>query len=257
MADRGSWQRELESELRAAGRAVAVPPAPDLTGAVRQRLETQPGRRRHLPVLGTGGSRRWLGWRAALVGLVTIAVLLIATPQGRAAITGVLRFAGIELRQGKGPTPAPGRRAALPGEQRRTLAEARRRASFPILVPAALGSPDQVTVSDGGRVVTLTYTGTAYGQLRLDEFAGHLDMLIFQKFIQFGHVTRVRVNGSTGLWLTGPHDLVYVNDSGIPVSASARMTTGNTLIWGTRRVALRLEGRLGKAAALAIAGSAR
>jgi hypothetical protein len=35
------------------------------------------------------------------------------------------------------------------------------------------------------------------------------------------------------------------------------MTTGNTLIWGTGPVVLRLEGRLGKAAALAIAGSAR
>jgi len=50
---------------------------------------------------------------------------------------------------------------------------------------------------------------------------------------------------------------VYINDAGIPVSASARMTTGNTLIWGTGRVALRLEGRVGKAAALAIASSAR
>ena len=43
---------------------------------------------------------------------------------------------------------------------------------------------------------------------------------------------------------------------GTPATASARLTTGNTLIWGTRQVALRLEGNLGKAAALAIAGSA-
>jgi hypothetical protein len=257
MADQGRWQREVESELRAASRAVAVPAAPDLTGAVRQRLETHASRRRHLPVLGTGSSRRRLGWRAALVGLVTIAVLLIATPQGRAAITGVLRFAGIELRQGRGPAPAPGHSASLPGEQRMTLAEARRHAHFPILVPAVLGKPDQVVVSDGGRVVSLMYSRTAHGQLRLDEFAGHLDLLIFEKFIAFARVTHVRLNGSTGLWLTGPHDLVYINDAGVPVSASARMTTGNTLIWSTGRVVLRLEGRLGKAAALAIAGSAR
>jgi hypothetical protein len=257
MADQGKWQREVESELRAAGRSVAVPAAPDLTGAVRQRLETRHRRRRHLPALGTATSRRRLGWRAALVGLVTIAVLLIATPQGRAAITGVLRFAGIELRQGRGPAPAPGRRASLPGEQRMTLAEARRRASFPLLVPAVLGSPDQVVVSGGGRVVSLIYTRTVHGQLRLDEFAGHLDPLLFEKFIQFSHVTRIQVNGSHGLWLTGPHDLIYVSSDGIPVSASARMTTGNTLIWGTSRVVLRLEGRLSRAAALAIARSAR
>jgi hypothetical protein len=39
--------------------------------------------------------------------------------------------------------------------------------------------------------------------------------------------------------------------------ASARLTTGNTLIWGTQQVALRLEGNVGKVAALTIASSAR
>jgi hypothetical protein len=112
-------------------------------------------------------------------------------------------------------------------------------------------------VSGGGRVVSLIYTRTAYGQLRLDEFAGHLDRMVFEKFIHLGQVRQVRVNGSSGLWLTGPHDLVYINSDGIPVAASARMTTGNTLIWGTSWVVLRLEGRLGKAAALAIARTAR
>jgi hypothetical protein len=39
--------------------------------------------------------------------------------------------------------------------------------------------------------------------------------------------------------------------------ASARLTTGSTLIWGAPRVVLRLEGGFGKAAALAVAASAR
>ena len=234
-----------------------MPPASDLTAAVRQRLEESRIRRHRVPAPGPGALRRQLGWRAALVAVAALLAVLIATPQGRAAITGVLRFAGVELRQGRGPAPAHGRRASLPGEQRTTLAQARHLASFPILVPAALGRPDEVAVGDRGRVVSLIYTRTPHGLLRLDEFAGHLDALVFEKFIAFGHVTRVRVSGSTGLWLTGPHELVYINDAGIPVSASARMTTGNTLIWGTGRVALRLEGRVGKAAALAIASSAR
>ena len=45
-----------------------------------------------------------------------------------------------------------------------------------------------------------------------------------------------------------------------PRSHSRRLgplTTGNALIWGTRQVALRLEGNLGTTAALAIASSAR
>jgi hypothetical protein len=70
-------------------------------------------------------------------------------------------------------------------------------------------------------------------------------------------VTKVEVNGAEGLWIKGPQELMYITRSGIPAVASARLTTGNTLIWATRQVALRLEGNLSKAAALAIASSAR
>jgi len=65
------------------------------------------------------------------------------------------------------------------------------------------------------------------------------------------------VNGFEGLWIKGPHELVYITRNGYAATASARLTTGNTLIWGTRQVALRLEGDLSKTAALAIASSAR
>jgi len=65
------------------------------------------------------------------------------------------------------------------------------------------------------------------------------------------------VNGIKALWIKGPHELVYVTRDGYEAAASARLTTGNTLIWDTRQVAVRLEGNLGKTAALAIAGSAR
>jgi hypothetical protein len=64
------------------------------------------------------------------------------------------------------------------------------------------------------------------------------------------------VNGRKGLWIKGPHVLMYITRDGTPAAASARLTTGNTLIWGTGQVALRLEGNLSKAAALAIASSA-
>jgi hypothetical protein len=127
---------------------------------------------------------------------------------------------------------------------------------FPILVPAALGRPAGVVVSDGGRVVSLTYRRTPYGQLRMDEFAGHLDPVYFEKFVYFSNVTEVEVAGTKALWIKGPHELMYVSRDGTPAMASARLTTGNTLIWGTRQVALRLEGNLGKTAALAIASSA-
>jgi hypothetical protein len=256
MADRAGWQRAVESELRAVGRELEVPSASDLTAAVRQRLEGRPAGRRHVPALWTGISRRRLAWRAALVVVVAFLAVLIATPQGRAVIIHVFRFAGVELRQEPGPVRSPGSSASLPGERQMSLKEARHQVSFPILVPAALGRPGEVVVSDGGRVVSLIYPRTPYGQVRMDEFAGHLDPVFFQKFVHFGNVTEVEVNGTKGLWIKGPHVLMYITRDGTPATASARLTTGNTLIWGTRQVAFRLEGNLGKTAALAIANSA-
>jgi hypothetical protein len=248
----------VEAELRELGRELDVPPAASLTGAVRQRLEgpaaqsSQPARR------GPGILRRWRpAWRAALIVAAVLLALLVATPQGRAVVTHVLRFAGIELQQEPGPAPSPRNSAALPGERRMSLAQARRHVSFPILVPEALGRPSEVVVSDGGRVASLIYRQTPYGEVRMDEFAGHLDPVFFQKFIQVGDVTVVRVNGRKGMWVKGPHVLMYITRDGTPAAASARLTTGNTLIWGAPQVALRLEGNLTKTEALAIASSAR
>jgi hypothetical protein len=248
----------VEAELRDLGRKLDVPPAASPAAAVRQRLEGPAAPRRRGVPWGKGAAGWWRpAWRAALVVLAVLAALLVATPQGRAVVTHVLRFAGIELQQEPGPAPSPRSSAALPGERRMSLAEARRRVSFPILVPAALGRPSEVVVSDGGRVASLIYRQTPHGLVRMDEFAGHLDPVFFQKFIHLGDVTEVRVNGRKALWIKGPHELLYITRDGTPAAASARLTTGNTLIWGTRRVALRLEGDLSKTAALAIASSAR
>jgi hypothetical protein len=256
VADRALWLGAVESELRAAGRDLEVPPAGDPTAAVRRRLEGQ-GARRQRP--------RTLRWRAALAVLAVLtacAVVVIATPQGRAAISHVFRFGGVELRQGTGPerpatSSASTSGASLPGEQRMSLAQARRQVSFPILVPAALGPPGQVVVSDGGRVVTLVYPRTPYGQVRMDEFAGRVDQIYFEKIGYMGHVTKVEVNGGKALWIKGPHELVYIKRDGTTATAPPRLTTGNTLLWGTGQAALRLEGDFGEKAALTIARSAR
>jgi len=256
VADRTGWQGVVESELRAVGRELAVPPASDLTAAVRRRLEGQAVSRR-LPAVGAGALRRQLRWRAALVVVVALLAVLIAAPQGRAVIIGVWRFAGVELSQGPGPMASPRSSASLPGERRMSLEQARRQVSFPILVPAALGRPGEVVVSDGGRVVSVIYRRAPYGLVRIDEFDGHLDQVYFRKFVPLSNAARVEVNGFKGLWIKGPHELVYITRNGYAATASARLTTGNTLIWGTRQVALRLEGDLSKTAALAIASSAR
>src|SRR5712691_8877400 len=200
MADRTEWQRALESELRALGRELEVPVAGDVTGAVRQRLQGRAAGRGHLRAMGTGivGHRR--GRRAVLVAVVALLALLIGTPQGRATLVGLFRFAGIEFRQEPGPVRSAGHGASLPGERRTSLGMARHQVSFPILVPAALGRPSEVVVSDRGRVASLIYLGTPYGQVRLDEYAGHVDSIYFQKIVYFRNVSEVEVNGARGIW---------------------------------------------------------
>jgi hypothetical protein len=250
------WRDALASELRGLSPRLDVPPAAEQATAVRRRLESQqrPGVRAKPPARQPARIPR-PRWRAALIVVLTLVALAAAIPQSRAVIAHVLRFDGVELRQAPGPSPAP--HPSLPGEQRMPLGQARQQVAFPVLVPAKLGQPAAVTVSDGGRVATLVYDRTPYGQVRLDEFDGHLDPVYFQKFVQVGNVTEVRLNGTEGLWVAGPQEIVYVRRDGMIAAASARLTTGSTLIWGTPRVALRLEGGFSEAAALAVAASVR
>jgi hypothetical protein len=70
-------------------------------------------------------------------------------------------------------------------------------------------------------------------------------------------VSQARVNGREALWIKGPQEVVYITRDGTPAAAPPRLTAGNTLLWGTGRAALRLEGDFGETAALAIARSAR
>jgi hypothetical protein len=250
------WRDALESELRALSPRLDVPPAAEQATSVRQRLQAQQRRDTRPQLIARRRGRiLYPRWRAALVVALTVVALAAAIPQSRAVIAHVLRLDGVELRQAPGPSPAP--HPSLPGEQRMPLEQARQRVAFPILVPAKLGRPDVVTVSDGGRVATLIYDRAPYGQVRLDEFEGHLDPVYFEKFVHMGNVTKVRLDGTNGLWVTGPQVIVYVGSDGMDVAASARLTTGNTLIWGTPRVALRLEGGFSEATALAVAASAR
>ena len=117
----------MEAELRELGRELDVPPAASPAAAVRQRLEGPAVQRPHPAPRGTGILRRWRpAWRAALIVVAVLAVLLAATPQGRAVVTHVLRFAGIELQQEPGPAPSPRSNAALPGERRMSLAQDRK-----------------------------------------------------------------------------------------------------------------------------------
>ncbi|MBP2704895.1 hypothetical protein JOL79_13830 [Microbispora sp. RL4-1S] len=236
---------DLAGELVALGESLneslrdQAPPPSAVARAVRARIERE--RAEADGRAPASGRRRPPFWRRRLtisrrrlaVALaVVLAVLLGATPQGRAAVTSVLRFAGVEIHVG-GPGPLPtGLPSPLPGERRVTLGEAREAARFPVAVPSALGEPRDVRIADGARVVTLLWPG-----IRLDEYDGTLTV-VFHK--ELGPPWPDEVPEVGGWWIRQPHALSYVPASG--GEARDERVAGPTLIWQRGMVGLRLEG---------------
>ncbi len=223
--DRFGRFADLEADLRALGEALEVPAPPpaDVARAVRTRLAE--------PVVRVRRAPRRL---TALVAVFLVALIAV-TPQGRAAVVTMLRFAGVEISVG-GPGPLPtGVPRPLPDERRVTLDEARQAARFPIAMPSALGDPSDIRIADGGRVVTLLWPG-----LRLDEFDGTLEV-VFRK--DLGEPWPLQVSGVNGWWIRQPHAVSYVpRHGGAP---REERVAGPTLIWqrdtGDVNVGMRLE----------------
>jgi hypothetical protein len=183
------------------------------------------------------------------------AVLVAVVPPARAAVahavTAVLDFAGVRVRQGgSGPAPTP---SPLPSVHSVPLDRARQLAHFPIAAPTALGVPDDVQLADPGpdgapRVVSLIYRG---GAVRLDEFDGRLN-LTFLKSQGPPAVEWAPVGQWDGLWLATPHTIEYVDRSGAVHHETAR-SAGPTLVWTDNQVTYRLEGLSTIDSAIAIA----
>jgi hypothetical protein len=239
---------ELVEELRELGSWLETP-APDMAPAVRARLAQPPAASTRFAAV----PRRWL----VAVAAVVVALAIALVPQSRAAVahavTGLLRFAGVEVRQGE-PSPAVSP-SPLPSLRSAGLDEARRRAHFTVGVPARLGVPDDVQIADPApdgapRVVSLLYRA---GTVRLDEFDGRLD-LAFMKTMATNDSQWVDVRGVTGLWFPTPHGVTYVDRLGVTHEETSRMA-GSTLVWNDGAVTYRLEGALSLEEATAIAVS--
>ncbi|GAA1016092.1 hypothetical protein Aple_011770 [Acrocarpospora pleiomorpha] len=260
---------ELEDELRALSDALAVPepsPPADVARAVRATLERDASEaaargvrqrfRLRPSALGarfrSRGSapeaRRRFRSRIAAIVAAFLVVLVAATPQGRAAVVSILRFAGVEIRVGE-PAPLPsGAPSPLPGERRVTLPEARTQVRFPLLVPTALGDPADVRIADGGRVVSMFWPG-----IRLDQYDGRLQST-WRKELGPPWPEEVTVDGVIGIWIQQPHGLQYTPATGPPQDLRL---AGPTLIWQHGPIGMRLEGPTTTVEARQIANSVR
>lgn len=229
-------EETLAEELTALGRALDLPPAPDpvrTAAVVRRRVNARhPGHR-----------RLRLAAAAAAVVAVGFAVLLVSSAQVRAAVAELLRFGGVVVEQGVGPTSP-----ASPGGAVDGVDAARALVDFPVLVPAGQPEPQRVEVLDG-RVVSLSYQ-----DFRLDQFDGTLDPA-FAKGVP-GPVEWTTVGGTDALWLRGPHSVVYLDRDGTRRTETSRLAA-NTLVWQRGQVTVRLEGAFTLDEARAIAESLR
>jgi hypothetical protein len=238
---------ELEHALRRLGDQVEFPPTPDLATRVRQRL-------------GEAPPRRWLSRRALAVALAVLAVAIgtaFAVPAARSEILEWLGIKGVDIvRVDELPAVAPP--ADLGLGERVTLAEARARVPYEVVVPRAmgLGDPDGVYVARHGRSHQVSFLWGTPERVRLlvSEFEGFA--MIEKMAGPETDVERVVVRGEPGVWFDGAEHVLLYQDGGEPVEETMRLVE-RALVWQRGPLTLRLEGDISKEDALEIARSVR
>ncbi|HEY3069882.1 MAG TPA: hypothetical protein VGJ34_06160 [Gaiellaceae bacterium] len=242
---------ELELALVDLGHRIEFPPTPELAPRVRARLAE--GRAPRVALT----RRRTLALAFALLAVAIGAVM--AVPQTRAAILEFFHLRGVSIeRVGQLPTVSIQRdfNKLFVGD-RVSLAEARKRADFEVVVPEALGEPDGVYFQDTppGGMVSFVYGTLEHPRALVTEFRATVEDVIFKKAAATTQIEPVRIDGQPGYWLSGePHDFAYTDEHGEFRQELVRLA-GNTLLWEHGLVTLRLEADVSKAVALEIARS--
>jgi hypothetical protein len=240
---------ELELALRDLGTSIDWPAEPDLEQPVRRRIREAPARR---PLV----SRRALV--LALVLLAAAVGAVFAVPQTRAGILEFFHLRGVTIQRVEElPTISVQTGLGTFLGDRVTLAQARDRARFDVVVPEALGSPDEVYFQEdppaGGMVSFVYGTSDDPGAL-FTQFAGRVDEVIFKKVASDTTVEPVTVDDQPGYWLEGAHFFAYLDRNGDMQSEQVRLA-GNVLLWERGTRTLRLEADISKEEALRIADS--
>ncbi len=264
---------DVERLLDDVATRVEDPPRGDLAAAVRARLEAPSA-----PDAVASVRRRWrprprfVLAAIAIVSAVTIALTI--SPGTRQALADWFGLRGVHIEhRNTPPTARVGARLSLGA--RVSLAEARRRVTFDVLLPNGRGQPDEIYVADtpsGGRV-SLLYrprpglpeAAASGAGLLVTEFRARIPGAVLQKIVGPGvRVEDVTVDGEHGYWLEGkPHQLTFADEHGNFFEENARLASNTllwehgplTLLWEHGPLTLRLESGLSQARAIRLAES--
>lgn len=221
---------DTEPQLRDLAAAVDWPePAPDLADRVAAALE--PRRR---PVF-----RRPL--LAVAAALLVVLVAVLAAPRPREALADWLGVTAVRITLGSEPVPDVPVGSRLSLGTRTSLDDL----PFPVQVPPALGSPDEVWERDG-REVSFVWRH-AHGPVVLTSLLA--DDPVLRKQPAGAPVEAVDVAGTTGFWIGGEHRVQRDDEPAV--------AAGDVLLWERDGVSYRLEGMRTKAAAVEVARSLR
>jgi hypothetical protein len=253
---------ELERELRALATEPPFPPTPDLAAAVTARVAAAPP----APARAARRAPRWLaaplGWppaaQTAAVLLAIFVALMALSPGVRSAVLEALGLQGARIERRE---PSPQARAAgsrLELGTATTVAAARDRAPFDIVVPGDPGQPDGVffdAAAPAGGQVAFVWTRPGRRPLLLTQIAALPEPVVGKAAGAGTRVEELEIDGEPAFWLSGaPHEFAFITPHHEFRTERLRLA-GNTLIWNRDGVLLRLEGADFKARALQIAHS--
>jgi hypothetical protein len=244
---------ELELALVELGRSIDFPPTPDLAPRVRERIAAERAPRRPLGFLQ---ARRTLV--VALAVLAVVVGALMAVPGTRAAILEFFGLRGVTIERVE-TLPTVPKNVDLNLGEPVSLERARELADFEVVVPEALGAPDEVYFSDfpPGGMVSFVYGSSEDPRALLTQFRATFGDTFLKKLEATTEVEHVGVDGQPGVFLSGPpHVFGYVDARGQFREETIRLV-GNVLLWERRPVTLRLEADVSRDEALEIARSVR
>ena len=230
---------ELERSLTLIDPLEVFPATPELDSDVEGRVLRLVARRKRRP------------WLLAAAALGIAAVAAVAIPDARTSFLDWLRIGGVGIERRELPPPATVRASSLPGVPV-SLDEARSAASFEVLVPDELGEPDAVLLQRSPDVmVTLVYGSLDRPRVILSHWRS--EALRYLKVLPYSaRVERLGPAEAPTLWIPDAHALGYQRLGGGGAKEPFRLSAP-ALIWVRGELTYRLEGRLSRDQALAIA----